>query len=229
MLNNHYKMLYFIPTPIGNKEDITIRALRLIKELEVFFCEDTRTFKDLCRLYDIDYTNKKLYPITSFTDWWKLTHYTNIMQTTDCGVVSEAWTPGLSDPWKALVKICRENNVQFDVLPWANALVPAIVWSYTDTSSFAYYGFLPPKKWRQTILKKILSDDKPAVLYESVHRFEKLLEELESLGFTGNIGMYRELTKKFEQKKWWTIADIKQQIKSWDIQIKWEFVIVLAP
>lgn len=222
-------MLYFIPTPIGNKEDITLRWLRLLNELNTFFCEDTRTFKNLCRLYEIDYTTKKLYPFTSFTDSGKLQHYINIIQTTECWVVSEAGTPWLSDPGKSLIKLCRENNIQFDVLPGANALIPAVVWSYTDTTNFTYYGFLPPKKWRQTILKKILSDDKPGVLYESVHRIEKLIKELEGIKFTGKIGIYRELSKKFEQKERWTIEDIKIKFQSWKIAIKWEFVVVLVP
>ncbi len=222
-------MLYFIPTPIGNKEDITLRWLRLLKELDTFFCEDTRTFKNLCRLYEIDYTNKKLYPLTSFTDPGKLQHYINIIQTTECGVVSEAGTPWLSDPGKSLIKLCRENNIKFDVLPWANALTPAIVWAYTDTSTFVYYWFLPPKKWRQTIFKEILAQDKAAILYESVHRIEKLINELEKLEFKWHIGIYRELTKMFEQKLRGTVEEIQAKIKNGEMPIKWEFVVVLAP
>lgn len=222
-------MLYFIPTPIGNKEDITLRWLRHLKELDTFFCEDTRTFKNLCRLYDIEYANKKLYPLTSFTDPGKLQHYINIIQTSDCWVVSEAGTPWLSDPGKSLIKLCRENNIQFDVLPWANALTPAMVWSYTDTSHFVYYGFLPPKKWRQTIFKEIMAQDKPAILYESVHRIEKLIKELEQLEFKGKIGIFRELSKMFEQKLRWSVEEIQWKIQSWEMPIKWEFVVVLAP
>jgi len=220
-------MLYFIPTPIGNKEDITLRGLRLIKELTTFFCEDTRTFKDLCRLYDIDYTDKKLLPLTSFTDTSKLNHYTNIMQSSDCGVVSESGTPGLSDPWKSLIKACRELNIPFDVLPGANALVPTIVGSYCDTSEFTYYGFLPPKKGRKTLLTKILASEVPCVLYESVHRAEKLIKELAELDFTGNVGVFRELSKKFEQKERWTLEHIQNKFKDGSIPLKGEFVIVI--
>ncbi len=222
-------MLYFIPTPIGNKEDITLRGLRLLNELTTFFCEDTRRFKDLCRLYEIDYSTKKLYPFTSFTDTSKLNHYINIISTTECGVVSEAGTPGLSDPWKSLIKLCREHGLPFDVLPGANALVPAVVGAYTNTTSFIYYGFLPPKKWRQSILKEIMGQEKPAILYESVHRIEKLITELQTLEFNWEVGIRRELSKKFEQKVRGTIQEIKQKISTWEIPIKWEFVVILAP
>lgn len=222
-------MLYFIPTPIGNKEDITLRGLRLLKELHTFFCEDTGRFKDLCRLYDIDYTEKKLYAYTSFTDPGRLQHFINLLSSQDCGVVSEAWTPGLSDPWKSLIKLCREHNIPFDILPGATALVPAVVWAYCDTSSFSYYWFLPPKKWRQTMIKDMMSQSHPCILYESVHRIEKLITELDSLHFTWQVGIFRELSKKFEQKVRWTVADIKTKISSWDIAIKGEFVVILYP
>jgi 16S rRNA (cytidine1402-2'-O)-methyltransferase len=110
-------MLSFIPTPIGNKEDITLRALRLFRELEVFFCEDTRTFMNLLRMYDIPLTGKQFHAFGSFNSPSKLHSYIAIAKNQDCGVVSEAGTPGLSDPGKTLIQICNEHTIPFDVLP----------------------------------------------------------------------------------------------------------------
>ena len=131
-------MLYFIPTPIGNKEDITLRALRLFKELKYIISEDTRTTKKLLGMYDIDYKDKNFLSLTSFTDRGKLAHYMNIIREHDVGVVSEAGTPGLSDPGKILVQLCNENHVLYTILPGATALVPAVVGAGFDTSEFIY-------------------------------------------------------------------------------------------
>lgn len=150
-------MLYFIPTPIGNKEDITMRALRLIKEISIFLCEDTATCKKLLNLYEISLEGKLFYPYTSFTNPSKLQHYLNLITASNVCVLSEAGTPGLSDPGKSIVKLARENNIPFEVIPGATALIPAIVWAYTDTSSFTFYGFLPQKKWRKSLLQHIVS------------------------------------------------------------------------
>ena len=105
-------MLYLIPTPIWNKDDITLRALNLFEELKIFICEDTRTFKKLLSLYEIDYSGKEFYSLTSFTDKWKLNFYVKLMQDNDIWVVSEAGTPWLSDPGKSLIQLCNENNLK---------------------------------------------------------------------------------------------------------------------
>ncbi len=222
-------MLYFIPTPVGNKEDITVRALRLLKELSVFFCEDTATTKKLMNMYEISLTGKQFMPLTSFTDQWKINHYINLLKENDAAVLSEAGTPWLSDPGKNLVKMAREHEIKFEVLPGATALVPTVVSAYTDTTNFAYFGFLPPKKWRQTALKKIIetSEHTPCFFYESVHRIEKLLEWLEEVGFSGTVFIAREISKMFEQKLMWTVGGLKEKIKSKELVIKWEFVIWL--
>ncbi len=220
-------MLYFIPTPIGNKEDITVRALRLMKELSYFLCEDTATTKKLCNMYDISLTWKEFLPYTSFTNPGKLQHYLNIINSNDVCVLSEAGTPGLSDPWKSIIKLAREHNIPFEVLPGATALIPSIVSAYTDTSSFVYYGFLPMKKGRQTALKEIIDgcDNRPYFFYESVHRVEKLLEEIVALEFTGTIFIAREISKMFEQKIMWSAKELLEKIQSKELVVKWEFVI----
>ena len=180
-------MLYFIPTPIWNLDDITLRALKLFKELNIFFCEDTRTFKSLLTKYEIDYTWKQFFSITSYTNAWKLEFYKKLMEENDVGVVSEAWSPWLSDPGKELVRIAWEEGFKFEVLPGANALVPSVVSACFDTSKFIYLWFLPQKKWRQTTFKYILEQKYPVFIYESVHRIEKTLWQLKDLWFNWKI------------------------------------------
>ena len=224
-------MLYIIPTPIGNREDITLRALRLFKELEIFICEDTRTLKKLLSMYEIGYSNKQFYSLTSFTDQGKMNHYLNILSDNDIWLVSEAWTPGLSDPGKSLIQLCNENNLKYTVLPGANALVPSVVGSGFDTSSFVYLWFIPQKKWRQTVLKNIIAKkygEMPVFFYESVHRFEKLLKELRNLWFDWKISVSREISKMYEQILNWNLDEILNLVKEKKLSIKWEFVIGLS-
>lgn len=226
-------MLYIIPTPIGNREDITLRALRFFKEFNIFVCEDTRTLKKLLSIYEIDYSDKKFYSLTSFTDKWKLNHYLNLLSDNDVWLVSEAWTPWLSDPGKNLIKLCNENNLEYTILPGANALVPAVVWAWFDTSSFVFLWFLPQKKWRQTVLKWIVDGEEwkakkmPVFFYESVHRFEKLLKELKDLWFTGRVSISREISKMHEEILNWSLDEILNLVKEKKLTIKWEFVVGL--
>lgn len=218
-------MLYFVPTPIWNKEDITLRSLRLLKEINILICEDTRTAKKLLSMYEISLEWKEFYALTSFTSKWKLDYYCKLLQENDVVMVSEAWTPWLSDPWKSLVQLCNENQISFSVLPGANALVPSIVAAGFDTTEFTYIGFLPQKKWRQTALKKMIESETPTFFYESVHRMEKLISELEWLNFEWKIFIARELSKMFEQYFTWSLEDVKNMIKSGEMQIKGEFVV----
>ncbi len=219
-------MLYFIPTPIGNLEDISLRALNLFKKLNIFFCEDTRTFKWLLTKYEIDYSDKQFFSITSYTNKWKLDFYTKLIKENDVWVVSEAWTPWLSDPWKELIRICWEKDIKFEVLPWANALVPAVVSCCFDTSKFIYLWFLPQKKWRQTTMKFIIEQDLPTVVYESVHRIEKTLNQMIELGFKWKVLLAREISKMYEQKVCENVEILLEKIKNKDIVLKWEFVLV---
>ncbi len=218
-------MLYIIPTPIWNLDDITLRSLNLFKNIQIFLCEDTRTFKSLLKKYEINIDNKQFFSITSYTKTWKISFYTKLMKENDVWLVSEAGTPWLSDPWKELVRICREENIKIEVLPWANALIPAVVNSCFDTSKFIYLWFLPQKKWRQTIIKKIISMEYPVFIYESVHRIEKTLNQLKDSWFSWKIFIIREISKMFEQKYCWDINEIIEKISKWEFKLKWEFVV----
>lgn len=146
------------------------------------------------------------------------------MKENDIWVVSEAGTPWLSDPWKELVRIAYEQNIDFEVLPGANALVPAIVSACFDTSKFLYLGFLPQKKWRQTLIKKIIQSEYPVFIYESVHRIEKTLNQLKENWFNWKIFIIREISKMFEQKICWTIDEILEKIEKKQLPLKGEFV-----
>lgn len=218
-------MLYFIPTPIWNKEDITVRAMKLLQSLEIFICEDTRTTMKLMQMYEIPYKEKKFFSLTSFTSSGQLEKYAEILKASDIGMVSEAGTPWLSDPGKSLIQLCNEYQIPFTVLPGANALVPAIVGAGFDTSEFTYLGFLPTKKGRQTKIKEIMKSEIPVFVYESVHRMEKLLEELKLNGFSGKIAIARELSKMFEQYFTGTLDEAIEMITTKKLPIKGEFVV----
>ena len=220
-------MIYFIPTPIWNLEDITLRALRLFKELDIFFCEDTRTTKKLFSHYQIDYSDKTFYSYTSFSSY-KNEKLLDILSK-DVGLVSEAWTPWLSDPGKNMIKFAWENNIKFSILPWANALIPAVVWAYADTSNFFYCWFLPQKKGRQSLLKNYINLDYPTFFYESVHRVDKLLTQLLELKFDWKVFIAREISKVFEEFMVDNVDNIIENIESKKLILKWEFVIWILP
>ncbi|MCX6823342.1 MAG: 16S rRNA (cytidine(1402)-2'-O)-methyltransferase [candidate division SR1 bacterium] len=218
-------MLYFIPTPIGNKDDITLRAIKLFQSLEFFVCEDTRTTMKLMGMYEIPYKEKTFFSLTSFTSDAQLARYVDILKASDIGLVSEAGTPGLSDPGKTMIKLCHQYQIPYTVLPGANALVPAVVAAGFDTSEFTYLGFLPTKKGRQTKIKEILASEIPVFVYESVHRIEKLLEELKLNDFHGQIAIAREVSKMFEQHFTGTVEEALDLVKTKKLPIKGEFVV----
>ena len=222
-------MLYFIPTPIGNKDDITVRAIKLFQSLEFFVCEDTRTTMKLMKMYDIPYKDKTFFSLTSFTSNNQLARYGDILKASDIGLVSEAGTPGLSDPGKSMIQLCNEHNIPYTVLPGPNALVPAVVGAGFDTSEFIYLWFLPTKKGRQTKIKEILTSKIPVFVYESVHRMEKLLKELSQAGFTGQISIAREVSKMFEQHFTGTVEEALEMITTKKLPIKGEFVVGIQP
>jgi len=218
-------MLYIIPTPIGNSQDVTLRSLEMYRKLGIFLCEDTRTFKKLLNILEIDAKWKQFFALTSFTDKWKLDFYTKLISEQKVGLVSEAGMPGISDPGKEIIKICWKNNLDFEILPWANAISLGIVGACFDTSNFVFLGFLPIKKWRQTKFQYIIDSPISVFVYESVHRIEKTLTQLQKLGFDRKVFVWRELTKMYEQKICKPINEILDMIKTKDLVIKWEFVV----
>lgn len=218
-------MLYIIPTPIGNLQDITLRAIELLKNLQYVICEDTRSTKKLMQLLDITYADKQFFSLTSFSSQKQVDHYVELIKNNDVWLVSDAGTPWLSDPGKRMVEMCHTYQLPFTVLPWANALVPVVVASGFDTSQFVFVGFLPKKKGKQTLMKEMLVSERPYFFYESVHRISKVLQELYDLWFRGKVSLGRELTKMHEQLLTDDIEKVLAALQAGQIPEKGEFVV----
>jgi 16S rRNA (cytidine1402-2'-O)-methyltransferase len=189
--------LYVIATPIGNLEDITLRAIRVLKEVSVVFCEDTRTTRVLLQKYDIHTPTESL---NARTERMKTDRVISLLSDgKDVAYVSDAGTPGISDPGSYLVKEVREKCPESIVvpIPGASAIATILSASGVLNKEFMFYGFLPHKKGRETILRKIAESEIVSVFYESPHRIEKTLTALSGKPVKITIG--RELTKKFEE------------------------------
>lgn len=221
-------MLYIVPTPIGNIEDISLRAIRLFKEIDYIISENTITSKKLLKLYEIDYQTKHFIKFTSH-DTHRINTIIRLCQDQDVVLVSEAGTPALSDPWKQLIQAFLDLEIPVSALPWANALIPAVIMSNFPTTHRSFYGFLPHKKWRQTLLKKMIESDHASFFYESVHRIIKLTEQLEELNYQWKISIAREISKTHEQFITHDLNHIKQLFSNGKIPQLWEFVIGLYP
>lgn len=219
-------MLSIVSTPIGNLEDITLRALRILKEADYIACEDTRMTGQLLGHYDIP-NGGRLMSFHSHSGFSKVEKIIELLQEwKHIALVSDAGTPGISDPGFILIKKAIEAGIIVTPIPWASAVLSAIVSSGFDCHQYLYLGFLPVKKWRQTMLKSLQNKEYTVVVYESVHRIEKTLAEFEAyFGADTQIVVGREITKKFEEFKRWTIHEVIEYFK-WEGKVKGEFVIV---
>lgn len=216
--------LYLVPTPIGNLEDITLRALRILKEADVVLAEDTRTSGKLLKHYEIQ---TKLMSHHAFNE-----HKTTdaLMQRMKDGevlaLISDAGTPAISDPGFLLSRACVENDIKIECLPGATAFVPALVKSGLPTDRFTFEGFLPHKKGRQTHLLSLQEETRTMIFYESPHRLLKTLSQFqEYYGEERKVSVSREITKFFEETKNGTLPEVIQHFES--KTIKGEIVIVL--
>jgi len=218
-------MLYIVPTPIGNLKDFTYRAVEVLQGVDVILCEDTRTSARLLTFYEI---NKPLSPYHRFNEHKIVAHLVTQMQAGKTfALITDAGTPGISDPAFLLVRACVKENIMVECLPGATAFVPALVNSALPASSFVFEGFLPPKKGRQTKLKQLATEERTIILYESPLRLVKTLEEL--MIYFGNdrqCCVSRELTKVFEENKRGSLKEVTDYfaLKS----VKGEIVIVIA-
>ncbi len=217
-------MLYLVPTPIGNLKDITFRAVEVLKEADVILAEDTRTSSRLMNHYGI---TTPLTPYHQHNEHKVLAHL--IEQLVDgkkMALVTDAGTPGISDPAFLLVRECLRNNIKVETLPGATAFVPALVNSGIPAQRFAFEGFLPHKKGRQTMFKKLAEEERTFILYESPTRLLKTLEELAQFcGSERQCTVSRELTKMFEETVRGTLADVVAHFKKQGV--KGEIVIVV--
>jgi 16S rRNA (cytidine1402-2'-O)-methyltransferase len=223
--NNTFGKLFLVPTPIGNLEDMTFRAIRILKEADVILAEDTRTSAPLLKHFGID---KKAYSHHQHNEHKATSEIIRFLkQGQQVALISDAGTPAISDPGFFLVREVLKNDLEVECLPGATAFVPALVNSGLPTDSFVFEGFLPVKKGRQTRLKRLAEEDRTIVLYESPHRLLKTLEEFESFfGSDRQASVSRELTKMYEETVRGTISEIKAHFT--DNILKGEFVICVA-
>ncbi len=189
-------MISFVATPIWNLEDITLRALRTLKEADLIVCEDTRHSGTLLKHFEISK------PLQSFHSHSTREQAKKILEKAkehNIAYISDAGTPGISDPAYLLVQEAIEQDIKIEIIPWASALLTALIGSWLHMHDFRFLGFLPLKKWRQTLLKELQNKDYTAIIYESPHRIEKTLSDLISMFWEDSQAcLARELTKIYE-------------------------------
>lgn len=217
--------LYLIPTPIGNLEDITLRALRILKEADILLAEDTRTSGFLLKHYGIE---KKIYAHHKHNEHKTVNFISQeILSGKSVALMSDAGTPGISDPGFLLVRECIKNNIEVECLPGPTAFIPALVQSGLPCERFVFEGFLPHKKGRKTKFEALAHEDRTIILYESPYRVIKTLEQIiEYLGAERRVCVSRELTKKFEENVRGTVKEVLEYFKT--KEPKGEFVIIIA-
>lgn len=218
-------MLYLVPTPIGNLKDITLRALDVLKEVDVVLAEDTRTSSKLLNHYQI---HTPLTPYHQHNEHQVLQHLiTQLQAGKKMALITDAGTPGISDPAFLLVRECIKNEIKVESLPGATAFVPALVNSGIPTNRFLFEGFLPLKKGRQTVLKQLATEERTMIFYESPMRLMKTLEDfIQYFGAARFCCVSRELTKMFEENKRGTLQEVKEYFS--EKQVKGEIVIIVV-
>lgn len=218
-------MLYLVPTPIGNLQDITLRALEVLKQADLILAEDTRTSSKLLNHYQI---NKPLSPFHMHNEHQVLQHVINQLQEgKTIAVVSDAGTPGISDPAFLLVRECVKVGIKVQCLPGPTAFVPALVNSGLPMNRFVFEGFIPQKKGRQTLLKKLAEEDRTMIFYESPHRLVRtLLDFIQYFGADRQASVSRELSKLFEENAHGTLQELATHFQA--KEVKGEIVMVVA-
>jgi 16S rRNA (cytidine1402-2'-O)-methyltransferase len=217
--------LYIIPTPIGNLEDITLRAIRVLKEVDCIVAEDTRTTGNLLHHLGI---NKRMYAHHIHNEHKTVDFIAQMIYSgQNVGLVTDAGTPGISDPGYLLIRHCIQKEISIECLPGPTALIPALINSGLPTDRFIFEGFLPVKKGRQKRLQALAQEQRTIILYESPHKLIKTLENLiEFFGEERKISVSRELTKIYEETQRNTIAQVLSYFKEKN-NIKGEFVLVI--
>ena len=217
-------MVYIVPTPIGNLQDITLRALEVLKSVDLILAEDTRNSSRLLNFFQI---NKQLTPFHQHNEHLVLQHLVNqLLQGKTMAVVSDAGTPGISDPAFLLVRECIKVGIRVECLPGATALIPALVNSGLPTNRFTFEGFLPLKKGRQTIFKKLATEERTMIFYESPMRLLRTLKEM--CGYFGperQASVSREQTKVFEETKRGSLQELYDYYS--EKGVKGEIVLVI--
>lgn len=218
-------MLYLVPTPLGNLKDITLRSLEVLQQVDVILCEDTRTSSRLLQHYQIQ---KPVSPYHQHNEHKIVQHIVDqLVAGKTMALITDAGTPGISDPAFLLVRECIKRDVKLECLPGATAFVPALVNSGIPTNRFVFEGFLPLKKGRQTLMKQLENETRTMVFYESPMRLVKTLEEMVVyFGADRLCSVSRELTKLFEENKRGTLREVCDHFKA--KTVKGEIVLVVA-
>lgn len=216
--------LYLVPTPIGNMGDITFRALDILNQVDTILAEDTRKSGILLKHYDI---RKSLTSFHIFNEHKKLSGLLERMKSGETmALISDAGTPGISDPGFLLVRACLGQQIKIECLPGSTAFLPALIKSGFPTDRFVFEGFLPHKKGKQTMLKNLAEEERTIILYESPHRLEKTLNQMvEFFGEDRKVSVSRELTKIHEET---VTGQLKEVINHFEGgKVKGEIVIVI--
>ena len=217
--------LYIVATPIGNLKDFSFRAVETLKNVDFILCEDTRTTGNLLKHFEI---KKELISFNARMEEKKIESVINRIQSgSSSALLSDAGTPAISDPGVRLVNAAHKNGIEVVGIPGANAAVLALSIAGLPTDSFIFEGFLPQKKGRQKLLKKLAAEERTIVLYESMYRIEKLINELNEFMPNRLIAIGRELTKIFEEVWRGYPNDILDSLS--EHKLKGEFVVIIAP
>ncbi len=225
-------MVYLIPAPIGNIDDVSVRSLKLLTEIQILLCEDTRVTKKLLNLLasrnNLQFNVEKFISFHSHNDKRVLSSLDDEFFSKNIAFMSDAGMPCVSDPGANLVKYCQEKNIEYEVLPGANAALLAYASSGFESSKFTFYGFLPHKgKARENSLNEVINLTNPTIIYESPHRIEKLAKELATICPNKKLFAVKEATKKFEKKFFDRSSGFPDFLNS--INIKGEWALVLEP
>ena len=217
--------LYIVSTPIGNLKDITLRALDILKDADFIACEDTRVTSILLKHYEI---HKELISLNAVNENSKIDYILKRIENGEnCALVSDAGTPGISDPGNRLISAAIKNNIEIIPIPGITAGITALSVSGLPMDSFIFEGFIPQKKGRQKKLKELAGEERTIIIYESMYRIEKLLNELCNYMPDRQLVVCRELTKKFEEIRRGTPAEL---LESFNEKVnKGEFAVVIAP
>ena len=217
-------LLYIVPTPIGNLKDITLRALDVLKEVDLILAEDTRTTSHLLNHYQL---TKPISPYHQHNEHKVLQHLIDqLLGGKKMALVTDAGTPGISDPAFLLIRECIKNDIRVECLPGATAFVPALVNSGIPSNRFVFEGFLPLKKGRQSLFKALVNEERTMIFYESPLRLVKTLEDfIQFFGGERNCCVSREITKMFEENKRGTLKEVCDHFKQ--KAVKGEIVIIV--
>jgi len=217
-------ILFVVATPIGNLQDVTLRALEILKQVDLIACEDTRLTKRLLEHYQIQTPTISYHQHSAVGKIDFL--ISKLKEGKNIALVSDAGTPGISDPGGLLVKAAVQQDIKVESVPGPSAVAAALSVSGLPTDRFLFLGFLPHKKGRETLIKEIVEAKQTVIFYESVHRILKTLEQLKGFGLTRPIVVCRELSKKFETIYRGDVNEVLEKLEK--DEVKGEFVVIVS-